>query len=519
MIILIGSKIGQTDIQASLGKPEYSYYFLLREFLPALQRLGTVVEAGNPEEIDRLYARYRDEGQPVVFLSFSPPQQTPVDLRCPTVCVFAWEFDNLPDEPWENDPRNDWRHVFQRIAAAVPCSQETADAVRRAMGDDFPVLALPAPVWSRFADVCPAEHWTPCPGPRVLVFDGYAIDSPILGLSADGLVRKPAPEPEPEPLPEPEPEPETPPPAPLNAAEKRYVSRVLLRDWWNEVRGIRPEPPPAPVPEPLPQPEPEPEPVVDLEPAPEPEPAEPPPPPPPYMISQAHRLQLDGVVYTTVLNPGDGRKNWIDLITAFCWAFKDTEDATLVVKMTHHDLEYYRIVLLTLLSRLAPFRCRVLVLHGFLDDAQYRALIEASDYYVNASACEGLCLPLMEFLSAGKPVLAPRHTAMLDYLDPALGFVVDTRPEPSCWSHDPTGKLRTRRHRLNWESLMLAYRASHRQARANPEAYRAMSAEAFRRMRDYCAVDGVAERLGGFLADVLARAADRRETPAEPSLP
>jgi len=32
MIILISSKISQTDIQASLGKPEYSYFFLMKEF-------------------------------------------------------------------------------------------------------------------------------------------------------------------------------------------------------------------------------------------------------------------------------------------------------------------------------------------------------------------------------------------------------------------------------------------------------------------------------------------------------
>ena len=73
------------------------------------------------------------------------------------------------------------------------------------------------------------------------------------------------------------------------------------------------------------------------------------------------------MVYTTVLNPADSRKNWVELITAFCWAFKERENATLIVKMTHHDLEYYRIVLITLLSRLAPFSCRVIVLHGFLD--------------------------------------------------------------------------------------------------------------------------------------------------------
>src|ERR1035437_7476303 len=41
-------------------------------------------------------------------------------------------------------------------------------------------------------------------------------------------------------------------------------------------------------------------------------------------------LDIDGVVYTTVFNPYDGRKNWIDMLCTFCWAFRDIEDATLI---------------------------------------------------------------------------------------------------------------------------------------------------------------------------------------------
>ncbi|WP_263147106.1 glycosyltransferase [Pseudomonas sp. RIT-PI-AD] len=519
MIILIGSKIGQSDIQASLGKPEYSYYFLLREFLPALRRIGTVIEAEGAADVDRLYDAYHDQGKPVVFLSFSPPQQTPVELRCPTLCVFAWEFDDLPDQAWDGDPRNDWRHVFERIAAAVPCSEETARAVSRAMGPEFPVRAIPAPVWSRFADLYPQAGWSPRRTPRPFEFTGRVIDSPRLGLSADALVRKPEPPVEIEPEKEPEvlPEPECPPvepPGPLSWAERRLISRTLWREWWYELtRGPgakRPEAPAPVVEAPVPVEVP---PVLEPEPEPEPET-----PPDPYPLG-AQRLTLEGVVYVSVLNPGDGRKNWIDLITAFCWAFKDVEDATLVVKMTHHDLEYYRIVLLTLLSRLAPFRCRVLVLHGFLEEAEYRALVEASTFYVNASACEGLCLPLMEFLSAGKPVIAPRHTAMLDYLTADLGFIVETCPEPSCWSHDPTGLLRTRRHRLNWQSLMEAYRASYRLARENPRDYRRMSTLAHRHMQAFCSVEQVAARLSDFLETLPQSSTERRAPRLEHSLP
>ena len=43
-------------------------------------------------------------------------------------------------------------------------------------------------------------------------------------------------------------------------------------------------------------------------------------------------LDLSGVVYTTVLNPYDYRKNWPDLLTGFFLALKDQPDATLVVR-------------------------------------------------------------------------------------------------------------------------------------------------------------------------------------------
>src|SRR5207253_6814427 len=49
--------------------------------------------------------------------------------------------------------------------------------------------------------------------------------------------------------------------------------------------------------------------------------------------SQRVETLVDGVVYVSVFNPKDGRKNWHQLITAFCWAFREIDDATLVLKI------------------------------------------------------------------------------------------------------------------------------------------------------------------------------------------
>lgn len=502
MIILISSKIGEADIQAALGKPEYSYFFLMKDFMPALERVGTVIQVKSLAEIESLSTCYRAEGKAVIFLSFSPPHQVPLGLDCPTVSVFAWEFDSLPSLPWDGDPRNDWHYVFSHTLGAITTSKETALLVDNLMYGAFPVIPLPAPIWDRYVSVGEPEGLPIELGERQFPFAGIVIDSPILGLSADGLVRKPMPSEEStEPV--------------LDVAESAAVScphgslsvddlpasridlfvawrltAALLKEWWEEIHFS-------------------PEPVVIIENLANellPEPELPEVPEVPQAKPETRLISVSGVVYITVLNPADGRKNWVDLITAFCWAFKNTDDATLIVKMTHHDIEYYRIVLMTLLSRLAPFRCRVLVLHGFLEDEQYKALIRSSSYYVNSSSCEGLCLPLMEFLASGKPAIAPDHTAMADYLNEQLAFVLKSSLEPTCWPHDPSGMLFTHRHRLNWQSLMEAFRSSYQLAHDNPTHYQTMSRCAYQKMHDFASVEQVSKELEAFLQKVLATA-------------
>jgi glycosyltransferase involved in cell wall biosynthesis len=214
--------------------------------------------------------------------------------------------------------------------------------------------------------------------------------------------------------------------------------------------------------------------------------------------SSVVETQVDGVIYVSVFNPKDGRKNWHQLITAFCWAFRETADATLVLKITQNDLTLYYDELMTLLAQLTPFACRVVVLHGYLDDGQYARLYQAASFYVNASRCEGLCLPLMEFMCSGKPVIAPDHTAMQDYIDDSVAFVVKSSEEPAIWPQDSRLIYRTLRHRPDWGSLKTAYERSYRMATTQPQAYHRMSAAAVERMQQYCGLSEVQTRLSNF---------------------
>src|ERR1700693_3272304 len=104
------------------------------------------------------------------------------------------------------------------------------------------------------------------------------------------------------------------------------------------------------------------------------------------------------------------------MLCGFCMTLRDCADATLIFKLTHHDRDLAFEHLLETMYRLAPFKCRVVMILGYLDDADYERMVGATSFALNASAGEGQCLPLMEFMSAGKPSIAPRNTALTDYL-------------------------------------------------------------------------------------------------------
>ena len=502
MNFILYSDVNDHSISQSLGRPEYSYYFVLKAYRPVLESLGPVHVVSSVAEVDPLYQTLQQAGQDCLFLSFSPPHKTPLDLLCPMVCVVAWEFDSIPAEHWDDDLRHDWSRTLARHGRVITLSSHTAEAIRRTLGEDFPVLVLPTPLWERFAAVREQYPSLPINPGTTLQIKGCIIDSRSLGLSADGLIA---------PIVEPVIE-----PSPLTWRRRAFISRYYLREiiravagkteqgpvrlfkrnllcWYREaVRDLVPVPVRVAVSRTLRG-------LASLPMPPVPESSE----HPQAVLPDTRQVvetEVSGVVYVSVFNPDDGRKNWHQLITAFCWALRDVEDATLVLKMTQNDLSTYHVELLTMLSQLSPFSCRVVVMHGYLEDEQFARLYGAASFYVNASRCEGLCLPLMEFMSCARPVIAPDHTAMRDYIDAEMAFIVKSSREPTIWPEDSRILYRTLRHRPDWGSLKLAYQQSYAMAKHQPQAYQAMAVAANERMRRYCAFAPVQQRLADFLA-------------------
>lgn len=564
MIFIVYSQISEEKLKGSMGMPEYSYYFIHRGFLPVLKELGQVVAVSNPEqEVDVIYDACRKRGEGCVFISFSPPNKSVIGLRCPTVSAFAWEFDRIPDEVWDGDRKNDWRYVFSDHGRAITLSRYSAAVVKKAMGEEFPVEAIPVPVWdifkdfrNRIADRLSVKH-------AEISINGTVVDSRNYHITADSfelqkpfdsfqlqnwfgetlhlgfsktdefsaylggfyesetwgtwsritkpwvllpyklrgtvnlkiLARGHA----------------------RNANKEIFVSfghekkRILLKEDFTEICVSFHLSKPASVLKFS---------GLDLTPIPGAR-------DPRFMgiglrhieiagepgaevrrdIEQEKRpvrkITLEGIVYTSVFSPIDGRKNWKDIVTAFCTAFHDVEDATLVLKMTHNSLSSFLGKLHFFLQQLLPFKCRIVALHGYMDSVEYESLISATHFYISASRGEGLCLPLMEYMACGKPSISPCHTAMVDYVDSSSTLIVDSSLEPCMWPHDSREVFRTMRYRIDWDSLVNAYRRSYDIAKNQPGVYREMAKSASLRMNKFSSNIVVREKLRKFFAKEL----------------
>lgn len=155
--------------ETTLGAADYSYEFVLRQFLPVLQQLGRVERVSDPAQLGDMGA---GSDRPL-FLSFAPPHRTPRPVGLRTIPVFAWEFDRLPDESFGGNPDNDWRLPLAQCGSAITHSQFAVDVTRRSLGAEFAVVSLPAPVWDSYT--APARTRPPLAG--ALEIDGVVIDT------------------------------------------------------------------------------------------------------------------------------------------------------------------------------------------------------------------------------------------------------------------------------------------------------------------------------------------------------
>jgi glycosyltransferase involved in cell wall biosynthesis len=433
------------ELARRLGRDAYSYRYVWRAFAPLLEGWAPTEEVSGPlPQVIEAVNRWRQQGFAPIHLSFLPLHLMSEVPGVANVGVPAWEFPEVPGTDVGGDPRNNWARVADRLDLVLTHTHYSRHAFLRA-GVHTPVHVVPVPVRPEYFAV-PA--WEPG---RKVVLD---CPSYVFPQSAD--------------LPRP--------PQPWVAADTGHLPRC---PGWRELckKGIKSLPPHLSwatfraaraaraaawaARETLRQ--------TDVR----------------VLYPPRPQLEISGIVYTTILNPRDLRKNWDDLLTAFLLAMKDCADALLVVKLVvsaESEADVLREVFDHYRGTGLAHRCRVAFVTAYLSEPQLVQLSTASTYYLNASHAEGSCLPLQSFMAAMRPAVAPPHTGMADSLDRDCAFLVDSHPEPARSPLDPAGALTTRWQRIVWQSLHDQIRASYEAARGDPRRYRSLAEAARRRM-------------------------------------
>lgn len=440
---------------SQLGNPGQGLHFIRHALRPVLANLSSTPES------DR------------TLLCFALPNELPRTEHTQLYAAFSWPFSEFPPE-CSTAPIEQWRQGLHSCRGAIAFSSRTAEAIHALVGNDYPVLVLPAQPSERFNHLCPIEGLLAAHTKKELNFTGHMLDSPRIGLSVEGLALQ-----SPEPEPEPEPEALASNEKSLNFISRLDLSMSLLKGWWHEAFSqyiIKTKNSQY-----VEQPQ-----HTTTNTSPE--------------HDTHHHLKLYGVVYTSVLRAEDEQHIWLQLVMAFCWTFREQPNATLIIKFTHYNETSGRIALLTALSQLSPFRCRVIAINAFLATSQYEDLIAASHFLVHPSQAEASALVAQEFMSAGRPVIGPRYAALADWITPINAFIVDGHAQPTYWEKDPSRGLHHSSLRLNWQSLCHALDQSFRVAQEDPGHYQKISKNARAEIASRASKDQIKNTLEAFLS-------------------
>ncbi len=512
------------DAEPGLDRAERVHRVVLECFLPLLRGICETVVLCDPAQLAPLKAESQSRGERCLLLCFGPPHALPAELACRCVSVFDW----APDRPLDRAQLERWRTSLA-LGAALTLSPSATAAVRRTLGDCVAVRPIGIPVFDRWS-AAPLRSAAPR-GKRLVAVNGSVLDSRDYKISTDDFWRRTRLERH---CTRPwsgareelrfdveseataylggfyEPEvwgswsrianPWIMLPFALSgnvevtfamAAHGRNVGRTIeieiggvrrgltVWDRFDEQRVAFELKEPAHVIQ-----------FLGLDTAEIPD-------------AQDHRSlglgirwialegstatvpahaspireqAVDGVVYTTLdADLADLHQScWRDVIKAFCFTFRRERSATLVLHV-RHPLPPFFARLHSLLHRMGPLACRIVVLHGELDAAQLRQLIDASTYYLHAPRCERLSVPLLQFMSAGVPVVVARHAQEISRATPSSGFVFDSILETPAWPTPERSEFFLGYHYPRWSSLVAAFAASHRLARRRPAEYAQLS--------------------------------------------
>lgn len=465
-VILLTCYMTGAEKGANLGTPGYSYDFVAQIFMPLLGKWGQVIPVPFPKtNLDKEAERVLSEGLDPIHVSFLPFQDVTLSKIVPNVVVPAWEFPDIPDYSFDFNPQNDWKATGNHCDAVIVGGEFTKQTFESG-GIQTPIHIVPVPTPTEYFEV------SDLPGTQVAYEFEFGLYDPRkrTGVWKDPKKMRPWWK-------------------TVGAKGEDAVrwmgGKFLGEKRWKQVKGPyqrklqqtllthkRSKSTPA---------------KFSL----------------PFKTTQT--LPGNSIIYTSILNPADGRKNWVDLITGFQYALGEHEDAVLIVKLiTGRPLEALKVIRYYL-NRDVPHRCKIMFVTDFLSNEQMVSLAEKSTYYLQTTKAEGNCLPLMNFLAAGRPAISPCHTAIADYFNETMGFPVDSHAEPAAWPHDPQLRLRTSWQRLVWPSLVDQLRRSYEIAKYDRSEYEVMSSRCRQKMQSWAHGSVVQENLNAALDETFIR--------------
>jgi len=131
------------------------------------------------------------------------------------------------------------------------------------------------------------------------------------------------------------------------------------------------------------------------------------------------------------------RKNLVGLVRTWITATSPDDDAILIVKLSVAS----RQPVVALLRRLALMQQQVgrsmgqaapvLFVDRLLGEDEMPGLYAAATHYLSMSNGEGWDMPMAEAAATGLRLIAPRHTAYLDYLDADVARMIPSRMVPA----------------------------------------------------------------------------------------
>lgn len=115
------------------------------------------------------------------------------------------------------------------------------------------------------------------------------------------------------------------------------------------------------------------------------------------------------------------RKNPIAVIEAFCRAFQDNENVTLIIKAAHPEAD---IPASKRMEHYVKSHPSIRLIQDRYSMAQIHGLIHACSAYVSLHRSEGFGLTIAEAMAMGKPVIATDYSGNTDYMNTNNSFPV-----------------------------------------------------------------------------------------------